>query len=74
MILMRGPTLKTKTTKDAVMQCQTKAVNITNNQKMKVNFCIPEFSAMEILMWGFLWMDPLKSGKLLSTNSIMIDF
>ena len=50
MILMRRLILKLKN-EYAVILCQIKAGNIKTNQKVWVSFFLPEFSAVQIVMW-----------------------
>ena len=42
---------KLKNTKYYSTEWETKAVNITTNQKEKVSFCLPEFSTTKIVTW-----------------------
>ena len=38
--------------------------NIGTNQKVEADFNFPGFSATKIIMWNFIWMNPLKSGMI----------
>ena len=42
---------KTINKKDIAMQWQTQDGNFTTDQKVKINFCPPEFSATKVVTW-----------------------
>ena len=52
--------ITSKLKKCAVNQWQTQAVNIKTNHKIKVKFCLPEFSATRIRMLNCHMYDSTK--------------
>ena len=50
---MRRITTQLKMIKDYVMKWKTQSRNFINNQKVKVNFCLPEFRVTKTMMSEF---------------------
>ena len=55
-------TLKPQYKKDDVTQWKDQSVNISTNQKVKVNFFLPDSSAPKIVMWKYYEDDYDKNG------------